>query len=336
MVTAALIMIMMVLVTFVLMLFVMAVAASITMLMLVVVMLVASALAVLALGVMIVVMVVHVVLERPVMTVAVTSAMVVMVVATAVAFLVMLMVMVVTAAVAFLVMMVMVMLVALALLVVVVMVMLVASALLIMMMIVASALAFLSVLVVMVVVVVSHILDAEVHSGILHGVLHDMFQLVSVHVRHGGHEAENDLLLGRHGVVVDDALLQIGQVEVDSRVPAGQRHLNVSQEHACLLLHPFSYLHYHLREPELHVIVETVYVAGETYCGTVCLLYRCCHIPNSLNTRSRFLPVVATTGMTFLPGISLFIHSMASFMSSSEVRSILFSTRTSESSSCFL
>ena len=99
-------------------------------------------------------------------------------------------------------------------------------------MVVASAITVLSMLMIVIMVVGRGlVLDTEIHSGILYRMHHHMLQLMGIDIGDGRHEMEVDLLLGHHGVVMQDTLIKVCKIEVDTLITAGQRHLDVAQEH---------------------------------------------------------------------------------------------------------
>ena len=99
-------------------------------------------------------------------------------------------------------------------------------------MVVASAITVLSILMIVIMVVGRGlVLDTEIHSGILYRMHHHMLQLMGIDIGDGRHEMEVDLLLGHHGVVMQDTLIKVCKIEVDTLITAGQRHLDVAQEH---------------------------------------------------------------------------------------------------------
>ena len=87
-------------------------------------------------------------------------------------------------------------------------------------MVVASAITVLSMLMIVIMVVGRGlVLDTEIHSGILYRMHHHMLQLMGIDIGDGRHEMEVDLLLGHHGVVMQDTLVKVCKVEIDAFIP---------------------------------------------------------------------------------------------------------------------
>jgi hypothetical protein len=163
--------------------------------------------------------------------------------------------------------------------------MVVAVALPIMVMVVsvlmAMAFSMLMVMMVMAMVVVvstgafDMFVELVVEAGVVHGVEHPVPELMFFYIEDGAHEGEVDLLLGLQYTVVLDTAIDVREVECESgTVIEGYGGLDVAEEHACFLLHPFSNGHQCLGEPCLGVCIPAVEGTCQTDSASAGLLQR--------------------------------------------------------------
>lgn len=187
---------------------------------------------------------------------------------------------------------------------------------------VALAVVVVMVLMVMVVTVTFHMLvQLVVESRVVHGMVHPVSEFVLIYVEDCAHEGEVHPLLGLHGAVVLDTVLQVGEVQGDSgTVIEGDGGLDVSEQASGLLLDPLPDGEEGLGEPCLSIGVEAVDLPGESHRTSsglldggllvmlvvvIVVVLAHCIISYTLSRFSSFLAEMAWTGLS---GNCSFIH----------------------------
>jgi hypothetical protein len=135
---------------------------------------------------------------------------------------------------------------------------------------------FFMIVVIMIVVMVVMFVQMVIYAAVFQSIYHYMFQGVSVHFDHGGHEIEIHFLLRREHTVLLNAVLNVREVKRDALSFRGvYRCLYVPEQRAGLFLHPFAGGEQRVGETGGNVRIIAVYVPREAHSDTACLLYRC-------------------------------------------------------------
>ena len=84
-----------------------------------------------------------------------------------------------------------------------------------------------------------------------------MFQLMVVHIQHGSHEAELDLLRRPDLAMEENALIQVREVHGHGLIGIANGHLDVSHQRAGFPLDPSADLHEHVGQSCLDIRIES-------------------------------------------------------------------------------